>query len=126
MAPGRGLCGCHCRSGDGSGSGSKAKPGPDAPGSETGVGSLAAPLPVNAVGRVRAEPTAGAAVHLQFKTLAGFAVLIQAPREQGESLPMGTTVQDSQGRVVGINTFIFSQSGGSEGLSVHFAVMVGP
>ncbi|KAF0864491.1 fimbria/pilus outer membrane usher protein [Pseudomonas sp. LD120] len=50
----------------------------------------------------RVAPTAGAAVHLQFKTLAGFAVLIQAPREQGESLPMGTTVQDSQGRVVGM------------------------
>ncbi|MCE4056855.1 fimbria/pilus outer membrane usher protein [Pseudomonas sp. Au-Pse12] len=50
----------------------------------------------------RVAPTAGAAVHMQFKTLAGFAVLVRAPRPQGESLPMGATVYDSQGREVGM------------------------
>ncbi|WP_271411553.1 fimbria/pilus outer membrane usher protein [Pseudomonas sp. Q1-7] len=50
----------------------------------------------------RVVPTAGAALRLTFDTLAGYALLLRAPRDGDEALPMGAEVYDAQGRNVGM------------------------
>lgn len=50
----------------------------------------------------RVAPMAGAALRLHFETLAGHALLIRAPRDDGRPLPMGATVYDSDEREVGM------------------------
>lgn len=47
-------------------------------------------------------PYAGAAVKVKFKTQMGYPLLIQVKRESGEYIPLGSTILNEQGKVLGI------------------------
>lgn len=50
----------------------------------------------------QAAPHLGSIVMLKYRTMTGRAVLIRAPRIDGESLPFGAEVSDGKGQVVGV------------------------
>ncbi|WP_269750752.1 fimbria/pilus outer membrane usher protein [Candidatus Burkholderia verschuerenii] len=50
----------------------------------------------------QSAPHLGSIVMLKYKTLTGRAALLRAPRMNGESLPFGAEVTDSEGRTVGV------------------------
>ncbi|CNE45442.1 fimbria/pilus outer membrane usher protein [Yersinia nurmii] len=50
----------------------------------------------------RVVPYAGAAVKVKFETLTGYAILIQTQTAEGEGLPLGADVYNSQDEIVGM------------------------
>jgi outer membrane usher protein len=50
----------------------------------------------------QSAPHLGSIVMLRYRTMTGRAVLIRAPRLNGDSLPFGAEVSDANGRVVGV------------------------
>ncbi|WP_207883997.1 fimbria/pilus outer membrane usher protein [Pseudomonas sp. 30_B] len=69
-------------------------------------------------------PYAGAAVHVEFKTLSGHPLLIQAQLSDGSSLPLGADVLDSQGVTIGMvgqGGQVYARAEGEKGqLRVHW------
>ncbi|AOY02169.1 fimbrial assembly protein [Jeongeupia sp. USM3] len=69
-------------------------------------------------GTRRTAPYAGAAVRLKFRTLEGSALLIRSHQASGDGLPLGASVLDAKGAVIGLvgqGSQIYARAAGDKG-----------